>query len=521
MAKLNVTARPEAAEFWTTAQDRTRYGAVPTPSRQHTDQSSPRVSSIVKRNDSSRQKYLVKPDNAIENRRLSAPLAPSDENQLFGDNYECPPDSPTLAAQNERQKRLAFERSAGTGSGVHSPQATSYHLSGDRKRSSTEMSADSFLTAPQSAKKSKSSEILPQEAQLDQGFISQDSTNRSLHNSFWSQGQDGPSTANTSFVSYAGEITEPKNLLERPKLFHTSGTLSIEDNDMRLQTDSVERQLRVTEDLSAYIAIGKQIDDEPLSQPMEELHLDDREQNASPHRPEATPGGPEHYLVRDFPMQGLFCEDTPPTLAPQHFFARHEACRVALRTGFPVSMLLNGYTGSFKDYDCLWSHFETVALDRKLPKRADPKAWNAATTGSSEVILVGSLVFNTEKSGALFYLRLEPVQSEKSCRFQRFFGPDRFLYLNVPSFRSRPKALNHLAGQDHHFVSRYRQFLRKEHRFLGRTWSVLMVENKQSKKTVRQRNPESSQRLILFATEGLDVRPRPNCWTEGNILISS
>ena len=287
---------------------------------------------------------------------------------------------------------------------------------------------------------------------------------------------------------------------------------------MQLQADKVERDLNFSRDLPAYKAMAKQIDDdEPTSQSIEKPHLDDPPQDIantqisdvnqdSRYTAETSPGNLEHYLVRGLPMHGLFCEDVPRGIAPEHFFTRYEACRVALGTRIPVTQLLSNYNGGLDDYDVLWSHFGAIVPHRDLPKRTHPKTWNGAITRSPDVTLTGSLSFNSGSSDGLFRLRLEPLQSERSCRFHRAFGSDRFLYLNVPSLRSPPKELQYLKGQEKALAQRYLQWLATEHKFLGRTWRVVMVETKQSKKTARQPNAKSGQRLILFATDGVDIR---------------
>jgi hypothetical protein len=55
------------------------------------------------------------------------------------------------------------------------------------------------------------------------------------------------------------------------------------------------------------------------------------------------------------------------------------------------------------------------------------------------------LSFSESSVGPLFKLALEPFQIEQSCRFQRAFGGDRFLYLLTPNLEKFP---NHLIGQN-------------------------------------------------------------------------
>ncbi|KAL9069775.1 MAG: hypothetical protein Q9157_006054 [Trypethelium eluteriae] len=435
----------------------------------------------------SRQKDLPQ----IEHKRVKSTDNSIPESLSDGDwSYDTAPEhaveSPTLMAQAQRQMRLGLQESGKARHSISSPFRTrvSSPTKADRKRLSDELSAESFETAPQSAKRNRS-----KEAMLYSSFTSEASTLRSTNGSFWSQAQDGQITGNTSFVA------EPEIELE-----------------------------------PSHITTLDQLDDEILSQPMEELHLGEavvdviRDADSHIHQlsqsAEAGTRTSEHYLVRDLPKHGLFCEEIPADIAPTNFFARYEVCRVAQHTAVAVPELLAGYDGNFDDYDALWSHLGTIAGSQKLPKRTDSTAWANAKARSPEVILTGSLFFNRKRRNSIFHLRLEPIQNEKSCRFQRAFRTDRFLYLNVPAVRQVPEGLSYLKGQEEALIGRYKQWLASEHEFLGRKWRVLMVETKQSKKIARQPNAKMGQRLILFATDGDDVQHLPNKYDLMNSLAA-
>ena len=468
-------------------------------------------------------------DEQIQNPKSLVYESLSDEDW----SYETAPESPTLIAQSERRKRLTFQETARKGnSSPDYPRIwDGSPSSAERKRASDDISEESYETANQYTKRSRSSNTSPERAGPEQSLVSFGSTTRSTNGYFWSQNQDGGVTANTSFVSDAEHPPEPKELSLPSKVFHSSGTVSFDDIEMYHQADCVERNFNVSRDLPAYKAVAQAIDDDAPSQPMEERHLDEPPQAAvnaeasrvvqqSPIKDRPSTGSPEHYLVRDLPTHSLFCEDVPANLAQAHFFARYESCRVALKTGVSVSNLLGNYGGDLNNYDDLWSHFAAISQHQTLPKRTDSSTWTTAIARSSEVILAGSLSFNKISRDALFHLTLEPIQSERSCRFQRAYGADRFLYLNVPSVRTIPKDIRFLKGQQEALARRYQQWLSAKHKFLGRTWRVLMVETKQSKKIVRQPNARTGQRLILFATEGVDLLPPSHSYAVTTPLVS-
>ncbi|KAI9660480.1 MAG: hypothetical protein M1821_009830 [Bathelium mastoideum] len=498
---LTSNGRPRSVGSLVVGNNHAYENTRPLSNGQHFNQPLAQVPQAIKEELAFSPKSPVKIELSPRSGNYWEPRSPSDGDHSYETAPETPPDSPTLAAQSERQKRLVFKQVAETHDNKRGQTANEQQpIKPARKRSSEEMIAGKQVAETQSVKRTKSNEELPQERGVDQSFTSQDSKVTSLNNSFWSQNTDSQTTANTSFVSESDSTIEPKQLQDAPKFFHTSGTVSVDDAEMRSCTEAVERGLESSLDLSANTAATESANDDPLSQRMESLQLDDPVQDVPLPKPDSAQSTSEHYLVRDLPTQGLFCEDLPANLVSVDIFTRYEACRVALESGIPVSELLSGYHREPDEYDSIWSHFRALAHGGRMPKPTNPKTWQAARAGSSDVVLTGSLSFNTVSKDKLFRLRLEPIKSEKSCRFQRKFGSDRFLYVSVPSIQEPPKGLGFLKGQETALASRYRQWLGSDHKFLGRTWRVLMVETKQSKKTSRQPIAISNQRLILFAT---------------------
>lgn len=80
--------------------------------------------------------------------------------------------------------------------------------------------------------------------------------------------------------------------------------------------------------------------------------------------------------------------------------------------------------------------------------------WKAPRDNFAGISLKGKLVFRPKNVGPLFQLHLEPLQKERSCRFQRAFSCDKFLYLSVPAITAS-KMPPHLRGQHVSIQSSY------------------------------------------------------------------
>lgn len=96
-----------------------------------------------------------------------------------------------------------------------------------------------------------------------------------------------------------------------------------------------------------------------------------------------------------------------------------------------------------------------------------------------------------------------PISEDRSCRFQRKFGSDRYLYVNVPSFdfTSSRHTKDDLKNIEHQF----RLWCDREHSFLGRTWRAFHLEPIKKKNRRRITDDLSAQRLVLFAVEGIGI----------------
>ena len=209
------------------------------------------------------------------------------------------------------------------------------------------------------------------------------------------------------------------------------------------------------------------------------------------------------HQVRDLPNQDLFEPDTQGALKDASIRVRYEATRLACYYGYPLERMSCSDVASFEDYQSLQRYFEKHAGRdvQRPPEMVAQRNWAAAGDSFAEISLKGKLEFRPINVGPLFQLQLKPLREERSCRFQRAFGGDRFLYLSVPAL-TPSKLPRHLRGQQVNIRASYQEWLRKEKRFLGCTWATLLVERKSRKPgRLQDRDGVGGQSLVLFATQ--------------------
>ncbi|KAF2395987.1 hypothetical protein EJ06DRAFT_252729 [Trichodelitschia bisporula] len=225
--------------------------------------------------------------------------------------------------------------------------------------------------------------------------------------------------------------------------------------------------------------------------------------------PEQTPSPQKrtkHVQVRDFPSQGL-CFDDPQT--PQTAYistrVRLELTRLALHNKVALAKLLPGAPGDMDTYAKMWQFLEGKAesFGLKLPQKGNARAYEQAKPGQFEgVTLKGKMSFAGEK-GPLCELTVDAIELEKSCRFQRAFGCDRFFYLLVPQFDQPPERLK---SQRQNLKEAFLEWLHGRRYILGRTWEAVHVEvyknSKVSKFGPATPKMKYGYRVVLFATKG-------------------
>jgi hypothetical protein len=148
-----------------------------------------------------------------------------------------------------------------------------------------------------------------------------------------------------------------------------------------------------------------------------------------------------------------------------------------------------------------------------LPQPCDRVVWNAGfgsfASHDKAVVLSAEFVVNTEDSGPLYRLKLQPPRLELGHRLARRFGADRFMEIIIPSPTSRDAP--DIIKNDEQGAEKVIGWLNDNlHYFLGRSWSPFY--NRAVRKSVKvPRPPHKSmtimqERVYFFATDGNNFR---------------
>ena len=216
------------------------------------------------------------------------------------------------------------------------------------------------------------------------------------------------------------------------------------------------------------------------------------------HLPEPLPD----LLLRESP----FTRERSPMHCKGSFRQSYEIARVALHCKIPANDIPTELNIPTSDYSSLWSSLKGIGT---LPERSKLLAWRKAETSWTGVSLSGELTFNWGRDGPVFDFQLSPMKIEKSYRFSREFGGDRFLTINLPSLRGRDLPEN-LRRKKHHEAVRkdiLDWLVSTGHHILGRTWRAFFVkplERPKGQKMHRTEVTPGAHRVYLFATDGPD-----------------
>ncbi|KAL3458542.1 RNA dependent RNA polymerase-domain-containing protein [Aspergillus heterothallicus] len=209
----------------------------------------------------------------------------------------------------------------------------------------------------------------------------------------------------------------------------------------------------------------------------------------------------EGDIVAELLQNGPFSLDNQlPASVPMLY--RYELERIGRAWNVPFHRMLAGDNISLR-YDEFWKWIEGHSQrdGKPVPDKPTRKAWDAArgsfeTEKHSEVIvLTGDLEWCTKSEPGVLKLRLNPLKTERSCRFHRRFGSDRFLSLTIPA-PSRPPS--HLRLPDHPALLR---------ESIALTWTPFFVEEVKQKRKIRA---EPRFRVDFFAIGGIDFLGRFN-----------
>ncbi|EAW12686.1 RNA dependent RNA polymerase [Aspergillus clavatus NRRL 1] len=238
------------------------------------------------------------------------------------------------------------------------------------------------------------------------------------------------------------------------------------------------------------------------------MSLDDPDITADNQLKEA-PSSLEGRIMEELLENGPFSLEQPfPRSIPLRY--RYELERVGRSWNVPLNRMLVGNSISFKSYVDFWKWIEghNQRCGKPLPEKSPSKAWEAATgtlkaeRHSEVVFLSGEMDWCTKTEPGILKFRLNPLKIEKTCRFRRRFGSDRFLSLTIPVPARPPR---HLRFERHPTLLRESLALwltQHVHRCLGRIWRPFFVEEVKTKRKPKPAAPKF--KVELFAIDGID-----------------
>ncbi|KAF2120209.1 RNA dependent RNA polymerase-domain-containing protein, partial [Lophiotrema nucula] len=323
----------------------------------------------------------------------------------------------------------------------------------------------------------------------------------------WSQqGATQPGTANTSFES---AISPPP----RKPVRSSSTTIgSLDDQTLLDVSDALERSLlKRASDTSResnstfYGSIDEQgmVDATTISEAaMSPERLKQPPSNAG--SPKESPSKLSHR-IRDIPKQGLFVDDIFDGIRNFPYFALFICHRFATERKFVLADLVRHIGDGWSNYDTFRTLIKSYTKSRKANLNEPRGLWLSQDKDFDGYTFKGRIVFNSGRSGRVFGLELLPVQSDRSCRLQRKFGADRFLYLTLPSFESGLETSGYNQVELKQIEDQFKEWFVTPHKFLGRTWGAFHYESIKKKKGARKADANADKRVILFAIEGIGI----------------
>ncbi|KAI9930061.1 hypothetical protein ASPWEDRAFT_102291 [Aspergillus wentii DTO 134E9] len=271
-----------------------------------------------------------------------------------------------------------------------------------------------------------------------------------------------------SFTSNATDITEP--MIDDESLYEDSVVGQMTNHDANMTFDTSQATEEYLSERAQYSIEGKIIDE----------------------------------LLQNGPFAS---EQSFPASVPLRY--RYELERIGRAWNVPFKQMLKGNNVSF-NYGDFWKWIEghNQRGENVLPEKPTRRAFDAAvgdfkTDKHSEVVvLTGDLDWCDESEPGILKLKLNPLKTEKTCRFHRRFGSDRFLSLTIPAPAQPPR---HLRFTSHPTLLRETIALwltQNVHRCLGRTWKPFYVAQVKSKR--KSKGVEPRFKVEFFAIGGKD-----------------
>ena len=213
------------------------------------------------------------------------------------------------------------------------------------------------------------------------------------------------------------------------------------------------------------------------------------------------------HHIRDIPKQSLFVNEPSLDLRKIPYFMLFICQRVALECSVSLTELVRSMdiASASSDPETFWTPLLKHPKVARITLRDSDQLWSTSKENFEGFTFKGQINLRSKRSGSVFHLSLHPILPDISCRFQRRFGADRFLYLNVPDLDV--KTWGGGTKEDLKQVrERWEEWLLAEHNFLFRTWRVFHIgPMKKAKAKSRHAEVTHRSRIILFATKGCGI----------------
>ena len=354
------------------------------------------------------------------------------------------------------------------------------------------------------------------------------SANTSFNTTTFSS-QETANTVATSFTSNNSDVNVYEKYISKPRLSRTSSTTmgSLNDDDLlqaATQSDRVPDyrlfEQDIQRDLNESFSQGSSgqtrstfgsVDEDGLLNASFEVENAQLVSDPTPcvKAPEPEVPTKMSYDIRDIPKQNLFVEDDPKVSGGLPYYILFICLRIALESDVSLQTITNlvSQPNIYSNRDEFWkrinAYLRSVSKPAIEPRDPD-RLWQAEKRRFDGYTFKGNLTINAKQNGPVMCLKLSPVLADRSCRLQRMFGSDRFLYLDLPKFdvgktgRFDKKQMQQIRKQ-------LIEWLKEEHSFLGRKWRAFHIDTLKKGKGTRRSDAMHDKRIVLFATQGIGI----------------
>ncbi|KZM24659.1 uncharacterized protein EKO05_0007083 [Ascochyta rabiei] len=246
------------------------------------------------------------------------------------------------------------------------------------------------------------------------------------------------------------------------------------------------------------------------------LHRQSPASDLSPVRPQQQPSREQtpakspskiSCRIQDIRTQGLCVKDIEVQWQDIPYHVLFICQRVSLDWSVSLQDLLRDIDvrSSMSDPETFWFSLHSHPKARHIKSKETDRLWSATRRGMNAFTFKGHINLSNNRFGPVFNLELHPIQPDKSCRFQRHFGSDRFLYLNLPKLDF---SNNFRFNKDEELLIKkaWNDWLHTEHSFLGRKWRAFHIGPiKRAKSKGEKKTAMHDMRIVLFATKGYSI----------------